>query len=79
MLNIEELATIWHFPLPFVKTPLLHKSGYKRAEAPSGLPVEFSESPLKQKALGTTADKNAQDARDAQVVLDMPPEELPFG
>ncbi len=48
MLNIEELATIWHFPLPFVKTPLLHKSGYKRSEPPAGLPTEILESPLKR-------------------------------
>lgn len=51
ILNIEELATIWHFPLPFVKTPLLHRAGYKRAEPPSGLPVELRESPLKKKTI----------------------------
>jgi len=40
VLNSEELATIWHFPLIFVKTPLLQKSALKRAEAPVDLPVE---------------------------------------
>lgn len=49
IMNIEELATLWHFPLPFVKTPLLHKAGYKRGEPPSGLPIEAQESPLKPK------------------------------
>lgn len=46
--NIEELATIWHFPLPFVKTPLVQKAGAKRAEPPLGLPVEMIEGPLKR-------------------------------
>lgn len=44
ILNIEELATVWHFPLPFVKTPLMSKAGAKRAEPPRGLPVETFES-----------------------------------
>jgi len=34
------LATIWHFPLAFVKTPLLQKTTSKRAEPPTDLPVE---------------------------------------
>ena len=48
ILNTEELATIWHFPLPFVKTPLVQKAGAKRAEPPLGLPVEMTEGPLKK-------------------------------
>jgi hypothetical protein len=47
ILNIEELATIWHFPLPFVKTPLVQKAGVKRGEPPMNLPFELSESPLR--------------------------------
>ncbi len=43
ILNIEELATLWHFPLPFVKTPLLQKAGAKRAEPPAGLPFDMPE------------------------------------
>jgi hypothetical protein len=50
--NTEELATLWHFPLPLVKTPLLQKTGSKRAEPPINLPVEvFAESPLKKKVI----------------------------
>jgi hypothetical protein len=49
ILNIEELATIWHFPLPNVRTPLVQKAGAKRAEPPSGLPVESMEGPLRKK------------------------------
>lgn len=40
ILNVEELATIWHFPMSHVKTPALQKSTAKNAEPPSGLPVE---------------------------------------
>ena len=49
VLNTEELATVWHFPMPFVKTPLIQKTYAKRAEAPSDLPVESSMGPLKPK------------------------------
>ncbi|PIR04005.1 MAG: hypothetical protein COV59_02365 [Candidatus Magasanikbacteria bacterium CG11_big_fil_rev_8_21_14_0_20_39_34] len=40
VLNLEELATIWHFPMSHVKTPLIQKSETKRSEPPSGLPLE---------------------------------------
>lgn len=40
ILNIMELATIWHFPMSHVKTPLVQKAAAKAAEPPSGLPVE---------------------------------------
>jgi hypothetical protein len=45
VLNIEELATIWHFPMSHVKVPLLQKAANKAAEPPSGLPVEFIAAP----------------------------------
>lgn len=41
VLNIEELATIWHFPMSHVATPMLQKAHLKTAEPPSGLPVEM--------------------------------------
>jgi len=41
ILNIAELATIWHFPMSHVKTPLVQKAKAKTAEPPAGLPVEF--------------------------------------
>lgn len=40
ILNIEELATLWHFPLATVKAPLVKKTNYKKAEPPLNLPVE---------------------------------------
>jgi hypothetical protein len=39
VLNIEELATIWHFPMSSVKTPMIQKAEAKRAEPPSTLPI----------------------------------------
>ncbi|OGF41411.1 hypothetical protein A2477_02205 [Candidatus Falkowbacteria bacterium RIFOXYC2_FULL_47_12] len=40
-LNIEELATIWHFPVETsAKAPMLQKVPSRKSEAPSYLPVE---------------------------------------
>ncbi|MCF6276394.1 MAG: hypothetical protein L3J07_00950 [Candidatus Magasanikbacteria bacterium] len=51
VLNIEELATIWHFPISTVKTPLLQKSEGKKSEPPISLPMErvFGETVLEEK------------------------------
>jgi hypothetical protein len=38
--NIEELATIWHFPVEAnVKSPLIQKAPGRKADAPSSLPL----------------------------------------
>lgn len=39
ILNIEELAGLWHFPLMTVKVPTLQRTEAKRAEPPVTLPV----------------------------------------
>ncbi|MFH2063264.1 MAG: hypothetical protein ABIJ46_03875 [bacterium] len=39
VLNTEELATLYHFPMRDQKTPLLKKTDAKRAEPPAGLPT----------------------------------------
>lgn len=39
VLNIEELATLWHFPIMTVKAPLVKKTEAKKAEPPRGLPI----------------------------------------
>ena len=40
VLNIEELATIWHFPIEAsVKAPLIQKAPGRKAEAPMHLPM----------------------------------------
>ena len=43
VLNIEELATLWHFPLPSVKAPLTSRVSSKRSEAPMNLPIQAVE------------------------------------
>ena len=40
VMNIEELATVWHFPMSHVKAPLVQKAAVKAVEPPAGLPVE---------------------------------------
>lgn len=40
VLNIEELATVWHFPMSHVSTPMLQMAQLKTSQPPSGLPVE---------------------------------------
>lgn len=71
IMNTEEMATLWHFPLPFVKTPLLHKAGHKRGEPPTGLPIEVRESPLKPKS----HDEHSKEEEHKEE----PPEELQYG
>ena len=40
LFNIEELATIWHFPVEAnVKSPLIQKAPGRKADAPSALPL----------------------------------------
>lgn len=73
ILSIEELATIWHFPLPFVKTPLLQRADHKKGEPPSGLPTESSEKHLQYKGLTATSSVVAEPEP-----VDAPPEDLPF-
>lgn len=75
ILNIEELATLWHFPLPFVKTPLVQKAGAKRGEPPMNLPIETSESPLRPKTVAPKAEAPAPAAEPSAPE----PEELPYG
>jgi len=40
VLNTEELASLWHFPILTVKAPLVKKTEAKKAEPPISLPVE---------------------------------------
>jgi len=42
ILNTEELASIWHFPIEaVVKTPLIQKAPGRKSEAPAGLPFSI--------------------------------------
>lgn len=77
IMNIEELATIWHFPMSHVKTPLITKATSKQAEPPVGLPIEFLGGPeaitmLDKPALPTSAvaKKGKQYTTDSGEVID---------
>lgn len=39
ILNVEELASLWHFPMLDVSAPLLRKAEVKRGEPPASLPM----------------------------------------
>jgi len=41
-LNVEEMATIYHFPSMFVKAPMLKKTDIVKTEPPAALPYEIS-------------------------------------
>ncbi|MCX7779123.1 MAG: hypothetical protein N2259_02695 [Patescibacteria group bacterium] len=40
ILNIEELATLYHFPVATVEAPLIKKTGSKKGEPPFTLPIK---------------------------------------
>ncbi len=47
LLNIEELATLWHFPVEAnVKSPMIQKAPGRKADAPSSLPIADDKMPL---------------------------------
>ncbi len=74
VLNIEELATLWHFPLPFVKAPMVQKATAKRGEPPIDLPMETTESPIRRVIVPQPAPPEPD-----KPVEPPPPEELPYG
>ncbi len=63
--NTEELATVWHFPMSHVATPLLQMAQLKTAEPPSGLPVDIHQ------ALGG-ADITEQGELDDEIAKERP-------
>lgn len=42
ILTVEELASMWHFPMKDIRTPLLSKTEVKKGEPPSDLPVDLA-------------------------------------
>ena len=75
ILNVEELATIWHFPVEAsVKAPLIQKAPGRKAEPPMHIPIGeevaserilepiFAEAGNNQKSF-TNTNKNSQDIK----------------
>lgn len=63
ILNIEELATIYHFPVMTVKVPMLSKTESKRSEPPVSLPIFTQESAEEQ------AEKEEAEKKDEFISL----------
>jgi len=87
--NIEELATLWHFPIEAnVKAPMIQKAPGRKADAPSSLPITedfnqqapelFQSDVLRFKPDNTP--NNNQDSADtsAESLEKEVPENLPF-
>jgi len=45
VLNVEEMASVYHFPIISTKAPLVKKTESRRAEPPASLPVEKTPAP----------------------------------
>ncbi len=75
VLNIEELASVWHFPMIDVKVPTVQSVGAKKGQPPTGLPLETliknnirqTPTPPTDTGISTTDDKKTS-----------PPENLPM-
>ncbi|MDP3771327.1 MAG: hypothetical protein Q8R16_03435 [bacterium] len=65
VMNIEELATMWHFPTEAVHAPLIMRTEARRGVPPSGLPV-------------TSAAQTAKRSANAQLPTVTPPGGLPL-
>lgn len=83
ILNTEELASIWHFPLEaVVKAPLIQKAPGRKAEPPSSLPVSVESAVKELSANGRNKVddifNNGLDIQAQEKIQDKPPENLPF-
>jgi len=91
ILNIEELATLWHFPIEeAVQAPMLQKVTSRKSEAPSYLPIEGavsdlgSEINLPAELINASEEKEAifspvKSAPRADMKKSEPPANLPVG
>jgi hypothetical protein len=86
ILNIEELASIWHFPVEAsVKSPLVQKAPGRKAEPPAGLPISIEstskdfESGFVSKAENIFAiETKTNDNKSKARPKNSPPENLPI-
>ncbi len=70
VMNTEELATLWHFPVEeSVKAPMLQKVMSRKTEAPSYLPVEGSTSDL-DSDLGTAIKPDFENEEKREIFSD---------
>lgn len=81
VLNIEELASLWHFPVLTVKAPQVKKTEAKRGEPPVALPIgeEVEYVPKAQPAPETQAAPAAVPTAAAPTSTGSPPINLPTG
>ncbi|MFH0856441.1 MAG: hypothetical protein V1860_00910 [bacterium] len=81
--NIEELATLWHFPMMQVKAPLIKKAEVKKVEPPFNLPTGEGYLPIMKK-METPAEKDIVEEAPVSLPFEesgrkfSPPENLPF-
>jgi hypothetical protein len=75
ILNIEELATLWHFPIDAsVRAPLIQKAPGRKADAPSSLPMlEDRQEPDQDDLDFEFSKEENKESKNNQV-----PENLPF-
>lgn len=85
VLNIEELATIWHFPLEgVVKAPLIQKAPGRKAEPPMSLPIgeeivsEDLFEPIFEEEIFNTDKKGGKQKNEQEASVVQPPPNLPF-
>lgn len=88
IMNSEELATLWHFPLDaVVKAPLIQRAAARRVEAPMSLPTGEQQAgaiePIFEPGYlisdeSATASSDLSDDSLAADGADQPPENLPF-
>ncbi|MFZ4631599.1 MAG: hypothetical protein ACOYL8_00135 [Patescibacteria group bacterium] len=83
LLNIEELATLWHFPVEAnVKSPLIQKAPGRKADAPSSLPLAEEKEPLPAEIFSgfNIASEETQESLDKTSDEEnaSPPPNLPF-
>jgi hypothetical protein len=86
ILNTEELASIWHFPVEAsVKAPLIQKVPGKKAEPPASLPISMESAVKDLKFGGGTKAENifdlaneAKQGKPGAKIENLPPDNLPI-
>lgn len=80
--TIEELATIWHFPIEASsKAPMVQMAPGRKAEAPASLPLFMEDKYTPDDIFNekTSQDKNLSlEKLDKTIEKELPPENLPF-